>query len=287
MENNKNRIHIGYQGVEGAYSHLAIEEYFKNEDIEEYNYSIFEDVLEAVSKGEIEYGILPIENSSTGGITEVYDLIRKYNCFIIGEKVIKVDHNLLVYPGTKLEDVTEVYSHPQGFAQCGKFFKEHPKMKKIPYYNTARGAKLVSEEKKPYMGAVAGKQAAKRYNLEILASNINANKNNYTRFFIISKKMIGNSAADKITMVITLKHEPGSLYKLLGCFYNFNMNMENIESRPIPEKPWEYFFHIDVTGNLEDENVKKALENIKEFAAESKVLGNYIGEKRKEGDNYD
>ncbi|MDP0489231.1 MAG: prephenate dehydratase domain-containing protein [Fusobacterium sp. JB020] len=226
--NGKNKIYVGYQGVEGAYSHLAIEEYFKDENIEEFNYSIFEDVLEAVSKGEIEYGILPIENSSTGGITEVYDLIRQYNCFIIGEKIIKVDHNLLAYPGTKLEDIREVYSHPQGFAQCRGFFKEHPKMKQIPYYNTARGAKLVSEEKKNYMGAVAGKQAAKRYNLEILASNINANKNNYTRFFIISKKMIKNEKANKITMVVTLKHEPGSLYKLLGCFSNYNMNMENI-----------------------------------------------------------
>ncbi|MFK4784523.1 prephenate dehydratase [Fusobacterium sp. MFO224] len=282
MENNneEKKIYVGYQGVEGAYSHLAIEEYFEDENIEEYNYSIFEDVLEAVSKGEIEYGILPIENSSTGGITEVYDLIRQYNCFIIGEKIIKVDHNLLAYPGTKLEDITEVYSHPQGFAQCREFFKKHPKMKQIPYYNTARGAKLVSEEKKNYMGAVAGKQAAKRYNLEILASNINANKNNYTRFFIISKKMIKNPKANKITMVVTLKHEPGSLYKLLGCFSNFKMNMENIESRPIAEKPWQYFFHIDVTGNLEEDNVKKALKNMEEFVAEYKVLGNYVGEKK-------
>ncbi|MDP0494255.1 MAG: prephenate dehydratase [Fusobacterium sp. JB021] len=278
--NGKNKIYVGYQGVEGAYSHLAIEEYFKDENIEEFNYSIFEDVLEAVSKGEIEYGILPIENSSTGGITEVYDLIRQYNCFIIGEKIIKVDHNLLAYPGTKLEDIREVYSHPQGFAQCRGFFKEHPKMKQIPYYNTARGAKLVSEEKKNYMGAVAGKQAAKRYNLEILASNINANKNNYTRFFIISKKMIKNEKANKITMVVTLKHEPGSLYKLLGCFSNYNMNMENIESRPIAEEPWQYFFHIDVTGNLEEENVREALEKMKEFVSEYKVLGNYIGEKK-------
>lgn len=278
--NGKNKIYVGYQGVEGAYSHLAIEEYFKDENIEEFNYSIFEDVLEAVSKGEIEYGILPIENSSTGGITEVYDLIRQYNCFIIGEKIIKVDHNLLAYPGTKLEDIREVYSHPQGFAQCRGFFKEHPKMKQIPYYNTARGAKLVSEEKKNYMGAVAGKQAAKRYNLEILASNINANKNNYTRFFIISKKMKKNEKANKITMVVTLKHEPGSLYKLLGCFSNYNMNMENIESRPIAEEPWQYFFHIDVTGNLEEENVREALEKMKEFVSEYKVLGNYIGEKK-------
>lgn len=277
------KICVGYQGVEGAYSHLAIEEYFKGKEIEEHNFESFEDVLQGVSNGEIKYGILPIENSSTGGITEVYDLIRHYNCYIVGEKIIKVDHNLLVFPGTKIEDITEVYSHPQGFAQCREFFKMHPKMRLIPYYNTARGAKLISEEKKNYMGAVAGKQAAKRYNLEILAENINANKNNYTRFFIISKNLILNKKADKITMVVILKHEPGSLYELLGCFYRHKMNMENIESRPIEGKSWQYFFHIDVTGNLEDKNVKEALKNIEKFVSEYKVLGNYVGEKNKRG----
>lgn len=271
-------IDVGYQGVQGAYSHLALQKYFVGRKVVEHNYALFEDVAQAVKDGEIAYGLLPIENSSTGGITEVYDLVRRYDCYIVGEKCVKIEHNLLAYPGTKLENITEVYSHPQGFAQCRPFFKQYPKMRQIAYFNTAKGAELVSLKKTDYMAAVAGKQAAELYGLEILAGNINANTNNYTRFFVIADKPQDIPAADKITLVVALKHEPGSLYNLLGNFYKNGLNMLNIESRPIEGKSWEYFFHIDVSGNLHDEKVKKAMEELSACSTYCKILGNYVSD---------
>lgn len=273
------KIVVGYQGVPGAYSHLALQKYFAGAQVEEHNYTLFEDVAQAVKEGEVAYGLLPIENSSTGGITEVYDLVRRHDCHIVGEKCVKIEHNLLAYPGTSLDKITEVYSHPQGFAQCRPFFKQYPKMAQIPYFNTAKGAELVSIRKTDYMAAVAGRQAAELYGLEILASNINANTNNYTRFFVIASEMQEIPNADKITLVVSLKHEPGSLYNMLGNFYHNGLNMLNIESRPIEGTPWEYFFHIDVSGNLHDANVKNALAEIENTSTYCKVLGNYVGDK--------
>lgn len=272
-------IPVGYQGVAGAYSYLAVKKYFAQADISINNYMLFEDVAKAVREGKIKYGVLPIENSSTGGITEVYDLIRQYNCYIIGEQCIKVEHNLMAWPGTKLDNITEVYSHPQGFSQCRPFFRQYPKMQQIPYFNTAKGAELVSKAKTNYMAAVTSKEAASIYGLEILAAGINANTNNYTRFFIIAAEPVKSKEANKITMVVALKHEPGSLYRLLSYFQAGGLNLLNIESRPIEGKSWEYFFHIDVSGNLEEPAVQEALEKIKKEANECKILGNYIADK--------
>lgn len=275
---NKEKILVGYQGVPGAYSHMALESYFQGEDVEAKNYMVFEDVVQAVMSGEARYGVLPIENSSTGGITEVYDLIRRYGAFIIGEKIVKVEHCLLAFPGTKLEDVREVYSHPQGFSQCREFFKKHPAMHFFNYFNTAKAAELVAEKETDYMAAVAGAQAAKEYGLEILARGINTNKNNYTRFFIISREVRLNPQANKITLVVSLKHQPGSLYRVLSHFANYDVNMTNIESRPIPDRPWEYFFHMDITGHLTDKNVADALTALPDDTTECKILGNYAAD---------
>ena len=270
------KLQVGYQGVEGAYGHLAAETYFADKDANLDNYLSFEDVVKGVVDEKIKYGVLPIENSSTGGITEVYDLIRRYNCYIVGEQCIKVEHCLLAWPGTKIENIKEVYSHPQGFAQCRPFFRQYPKMELLNYYNTAKAAELVAKKQTKYMAAVAGEQAAKFYGLEILAKGINANTDNYTRFFIIGKSPKTSIKANKITVVVALKHEPGSLYRMLGCFANNNINMLNIESRPIAGRPWEYFFHIDVSGNLADANVKKAMLEIKGDVVYRKILGNYV-----------
>ena len=270
------KLQVGYQGVEGAYGHVATETYFADKNVSLKNFLTFEDVVKAVVDEKIKYGVLPIENSSTGGITEVYDLIRRYNCFIIGEQCVKVEHCLLAYPGTKIENIKEVYSHPQGFAQCRPFFRQYPKMQLLNYYNTAKSAELVAEKKTKYMAAVAGAQAAKLYGLEILARGINANTSNYTRFFVISKNAKTSVKANKITVVVALKHEPGSLYRMLGCFANNDINMLNIESRPIAGRPWEYFFHIDISGNMSDTNVKKAMLELKDDVVYKKILGNYI-----------
>ncbi|HIU64091.1 MAG TPA: chorismate mutase [Candidatus Avacidaminococcus intestinavium] len=266
---------VAYQGVPGAYSHLAVQQYFVGRSIEEQHYTLFEDVVQAVKKGEAYYGVLPIENSSTGGITEVYDLLRRYDCFIVGEKCVKVEHHLLANPGAKLPEISEVYSHPQGFAQCRPFFKEHPWLRQVTHFNTAKAAELVSQSKNLSLAAVAGKQAAVQYGLEIVAANINANKNNYTRFIVISNQPKECPAANKITLVAGLKHEPGSLYKLLGAVYNQGLNMLSIESRPVEERSWEYFFHIDISGNLGEAKVQAALAEVRANSTYCKLLGNY------------
>ena len=275
-------IRVGYQGVKGSFSHQALEDYFSEVPKVEVNYVHFEDVVLAVKNREIKYGVLPIENSSTGGITEVYDLVRKYDCHITGEKIIKVDQNLLGLPGAKIDSLKQVYSHPQGLEQSREFFKKYPGIELIPFFNTARSAQMVSESGDPSKGAVASRQAAKLYGLEILAENINYNKANHTRFIIIADQPEHRPDADKITVVIATKHEPGSLYKVLQHLYNGGLNMMNLESRPMEGRSWEYFFHIDLTGNLEDPRVRQGLQDVSEYSAYCKILGNYVGDGEKE-----
>lgn len=275
-------IPVGYQGVPGAYSHLALQQYFAGQPVKAQNFMLFEDVVAAVMDGTVRYGVLPIENSSTGGITEVYDLVRRYGAFIVGEKIVKVEHCLLGLPGAKLEDITEVYSHPQGFSQCRAFFKEHPAMQQFNYYNTAKAAEMVAQKKDLHKAAVAGAQAAQPYGLAILARGINTNQSNYTRFIIISRQQELSPEADKITLIVSLKHQPGSLYRVLSHFARYQINMTNIESRPIPGRPWEYYFHMDITGHLTDEAVQKALHDLPEDTTECKILGNYRADHGKE-----
>ena len=278
-EQSADPVHVGYQGVKGSFSHQALEDYFAGIAKVEMNYVHFEDVVAAVKNREIKYGVLPIENSSTGGITEVYDLVRKYDCHIVGEKIIKVDQNLLGLPGAKIEDLKQVYSHPQGLEQSREFFRKHPYIELTPFFNTARSAQMVSESGDLEKGAVASRQAAKLYGLEILAENINFNTANHTRFIIIADQPEHRPDADKITVVIATKHEPGSLYKVLRHFYECGLNMFNLESRPMEGRSWEYFFHIDLTGNLDDPRVRKGLQDVAEYSAYCKILGNYVGDR--------
>lgn len=268
-------LRVGYQGVPGSYSHQAIQEYFKAEKTTERNFQLFEDVVKAVVDEEIDCGVLPIENSSTGGILEVYDLLSSNNCLIVAEKIVKIEHNLMALEGVALENIRKVYSHPQGFSQCREFFKLHPDWKLIPYFNTAKSAEMLSTKKDTSAAAVASRQAAELYGLNILKSNINFNANNYTRFVFIAKEMWENDDADKITVVVTLPHKPGTLYTALGCFYRNGLNMTNIESRPLKDRTWEYSFHMDFCGNLRNRAAIRAIEELKENSTYCRILGNY------------
>jgi len=280
-EQDADPIRVGYQGVQGSFSHQALEDYFADVAKVEMNYVHFEDVAAAIKNHEIKYGVLPIENSSTGGITEVYDLVRKYDCHIVGEKIIKVDQNLLGLPGATVAGLKQVYSHPQGLEQSREFFKKHPGIELIPFFNTARSAKMVSESGDPAKGAVASRQAAKLDGLDILAENINYNVANHTRFIVIADQPEHRPDADKITVIIATQHEPGSLYKVLQHFYKGGLNMLNLESRPMEGRSWEYFFHIDLTGNLEDPKVRQGLQDVAEYSAYCKILGNYVSDGEK------
>lgn len=276
----QNALKIGCFGAEGSFTHQALEEYFDGCSYSRVHYNRFEEVISEVSSGSLDYGIVPIENSSTGGITEVYDLLRKYDCSIVGERCVRIEQNLLGCSGASLDTVKTVYSHPQGFAQSKEFFKNHREMQQIPYFSTSASAKNIAESKDPALAAVAGKKAAQLYGLEIIAANINYNSNNFTRFVIIAKNQEVSSSADKITLIAAVKHEAGALYKLLGYFYHHGLNLMNLESRPMDGRSWEYFFYIDVTGNLQDNAVKDALEEVQKNCTYCKILGNYQADRK-------
>lgn len=269
-QNNK----IGFQGVKGSYSYEALLGFF-GEEVDSVGYQTFKDVFEALKNGEIKYGILPIENSSTGGIAEVYDLLNVYNAFIVGEKCIDIDHHLLGVPGADINQINEVYSHSQGFLQCNQFFSNYPEWQLIPYYNTAKSAEYVSKTNDKNKACVASRKAAELYGLNILKSNINDYRINNTRFIIISKGMELNFNNDKISTVMILPHKVGALYSILKYFAENNINMVKIESRPIADKAWRYYFYIDIKGNLSQESVSKALESIEKETIYYKLLGNY------------
>lgn len=268
---------VGYSGVQGSFSYQSLLEYF-GEDTETSSFLTFKDVFEALQKDKIKYGVLPIENSSTGSITEIYDLLGKYNFYIEGEKCIHVEHNLIGVNGTRLCDIKEVYSKDQGFLQCSEFFGNYPDWKLVPSTNTAKSAEYVSLENLRSKACVASKKAAEVYGLEILKENINNVKNNYTRFIIIGKNMRINPQCNKINVAITLPHKAGALYSILKYFAENNSNLVKIESRPIVDKSWQYRFYIDFNGNLLEENTKKTLRNIESESLSFKLLGNYISE---------
>lgn len=266
---------VGYQGVPGAYGEEATYTYFKGQWSELIAHDSFEDVFEALLEGSIDYGVVPIENSSAGEVFDTYDLIKEHQLYIVGEQTIKIEHNLLGLKGAKIEDINEVYSHPQGLSQTKAFLKEHPKMKQIPYINTATACQHVAELKDTSKAAIASKRAASLYGLDILKSNIHFNKNNFTRFIVLARKMHITDECDKISIVFNTAHTSGSLYNILGHFAYNGLNLLKIQSRPLLEKKWEYYFFADLEGNLQDVNVLIALSKIKDECPYFKILGNY------------
>ncbi len=279
--NPKNKVlKVGCYGAKGSFTYDAMEQQFGQVPREESYFPLFTDVIRAVKDGTIDYGVVPIENSSTGGITEVYDLIQRHDCAVVGEQIVKVEQNLLGLPGATLEDIDTVYSHPQGFAQCRPFFLEHRDWKQVPYFSTSRSAERVAQDGKKNQAAVASRTAARLYGLDVLAENIFFNNSNYTRFFIIAAEPEIRPESDKITLVISVKHEPGALYHVLGYFFYGGMNMTHLESRPMEGKPFEYFFHIDVMGSLKDPANAQTLRGLQGMCTYFKILGNYPSYRR-------
>lgn len=266
---------VAYQGTEGSFGEAAALDYFKDNINSLSPCEAFEDVLEAVKRGEVDYGVLPIENSSTGPIFDVYDLVRQYNLYIVGEQVIKIRHHLLGCKESELEDITEVYSHPQAINQCKSFLKENKKIVPIAYSNTAVASKMIGEAKKLNKAAIGSERAAALYDLKIVVSDIHTNDNNVTRFIILSKSMEINKKCDKVSIVFTTSHTSGALYNTLSHFVYNGLNLLKIQSRPIENEPWHYFFFVDIEGNLEDANVLIALGNINKQSKYFKVLGNF------------
>ncbi len=265
---------VCYFGVPGAHTHQAMEDFFGGK-ITGISCPTFQSVMEAVEQGEADYGVLPIENSSTGGITANYDLLLNYSNCIVGQYVNRIEQCLLALPGVSMEELRTVYSHPQGLLQCSGFLKEHPELDQIEFSNTATAAKKVAEDGERSQAAIAAKRAAKEYGLQVLREGIQQEKNNSTRFIVIGREPIYLADSNKIALCIELSHECGSLYRILSHFLFNGLNMTQIESRPMKGKNWEYRFFIDIEGNLEDPSVQNALSGIKEEAKSVRVLGNF------------
>ena len=260
-------------GEHGAFTEQAMEDVF-GMNISAFHKNTFREVMEMVANGEAKYGVLPIENTSTGGITDIYDLLVDYDVTIVAEHVIKVEQDLLGLPGTKLEDIKMVYSHPQGLMQSAKFLEEHSYMSTKSYSSTSGAAKKVAEDGDRTQAAIASARAAKKFGLEILQKAVNFENQNYTRFIIITNQKVYLSNANKLSLCFEVKHQVGALYNMLANFYYNDLNLTKIESRPIENRHWEYRFFVDVEGNLNDPGVVNAIASIEEFASQLTILGN-------------
>lgn len=267
-------VKVVFQGVEGAYSYAAMRAYFPD-TIKSFHAKTFRDAMEEVFSGKADYAVLPIENSTQGIVTDIYDLLAEYELHIVGEQVIRVDHVLLGLPGTEIQDIERVYSHPQALSQCSRFLETHPQWKTVKTENTAASAKRIQEEQNPAQAAIASRAAGELFGLKILAENICHNDQNVTRFIIVSAKALYEKNAEKISVCFELPHSTGTLYNMLSHIIYNGLNMSRIESRPIPGKTWEYRFFVDFEGNLKDPAVKNAIRGLKAEANRVRVLGNY------------
>lgn len=267
-------MRVVYQGVEGAYSHVATIEFFGH-DVDCFHVKTWKDAMETITQGKADYAVLPIENSTAGSVYDNYDLLKEYNLHIVGEQVITCEHVLMGVPGTRLTDIKTVYSHAQALMQCKSFLDQHEDWKQIQYINTAMAAKKIAKEADKTQAAIASSQAAAVYGLDILKKDIYDNVNNSTRFIIVARQKIFQKDAKKVSICIELPHEKGSLYNILSHIIFNDLNMTKIESRPIFEKNWEYRFFIDFEGNLLDSSVRNALCGIEKEASWLRVIGNY------------
>lgn len=267
---------VGFFGEPGSYTEEAMINHFgKNADSK--SYDEFEDVFMAINNNEIDYGVVPIENSSTGAISKVYDLLYKYNFYIVGEECVKIEEHLLGVEGAVLDDIKEVYSHEQPFKQSTEFLKQYDHWKLIPFHSTSVSAKLVSDLKDKSKAAIASRRSAELYDLNIIEENINNRSENTTRFIVISKTFESDEDCNKISVVFSMEHKAGALYDLVRHLAENQINMMKIESRPMQSGLWKYFLYVDFEGNISDEKVKKALNKLQESSSYFKLLGGYKG----------
>ena len=265
---------VVFQGAEGSYSQAAMERFFGNE-INCFHVETFRDAMSAIDEGSADFAVLPIENSTAGIVSEIYDLLVEYENYIVGEQIIQIEHCLLGLPGTTMDDIKTVYSHPQSLMQSARFLQEYGSWKQVSMQNNAFAAQKVKEDKDQSQAAIASEYAAKVYDLDILKKGVNQSSTNSTRFIVVTNQKIFLKDAKKISICFEVSHESGSLYHMLSHFIYNNLNLSKIESRPIEDRNWEYRFFVDFEGNLADSAVKNALRGLRDEARNMKILGNY------------
>lgn len=264
---------VVFQGAEGAYSQMALHQYF-GDNVDSFHVDTFRDAMIAIDEGSADFAVLPIENSTAGIVSEIYDLLVEFENYIVGEQIIKIEHCLMGVPGAQLSDIKTVYSHPQSLMQSARYLNAHS-WQQISMQNNAFAARKVSEEGDVSQAAIASELAAQLYHLQVLEKGVNQSSTNSTRFIIVTNQKIFLENAKKVSICFEVPHESGSLYHMLSHFIYNNLNMNRIESRPIEDRNWEYRFFIDFEGNLSDSAVKNALRGLRDEARNMKILGNY------------
>ncbi len=268
------RTVVAYQGEPGAYSEDAVVAFF-GETVETLPCVDFRDAFEAVDSGKATHAVLPVENSIEGTVSPVNDLLLEHDLTVTGEIIVPVSHCLIANPGSKIEAIRVVYSHPQALGQCRRFLSLHPGWRQIPAYDTAGSVKLVHEQGRAEEAAIASRRSADLYGMQVLAENIQTEHENSTRFFRLERHPQAPKDADKTSIAFVAKNVPGSLHRCLGEFASRGINLTKLESRPRPSRPWNYVFYADLEGNLEEPNVREALGTLVTTAGFVKVFGCY------------
>ncbi len=266
-------IRVAFQGETGAYSEEAAARIF-GAGVKAHPFETLDDVFQAVEKGDMLYGVIPVENSLEGSISRSYDLMLNSGLKVCGETELRVVHCLIANHGVTLDNVKKVYSHPQALGQCSSFLK-HLQAELIPEYDTAGSVKMIKRKGIKDGAAIAGARAAEIYSMNILAHGIEDNQNNSTRFFVLAKEDAGPTGKDKTSIVFSVKHQPGALYAALKAFSDNSINLTKIESRPTRQRAWEYNFYVDFEGHREDIVVKRVLSEVDKYSLFLKVLGSY------------
>lgn len=263
---------IAYQGEPGAYSEQALFEYFGKVDTQPCE--TFDAVFDAVNSGACASALIPIENSLAGSIHQNYDLLLKNHVQIVGEFLLRVHHCLIALPGVEKSEIRKAISHPQALGQCAEYLRSHGILPQ-PSYDTAGSVKALKEAPSPDTAAIASRQAAELYGMQVLEEGIEDNPENYTRFLVIALEPARPGAEAKTSIVFTLRNEPGALFKALSVFALRDLDLTKIESRPLQGKPWEYLFYIDFIGAAHEETTRRALDHLAEYALMLRVLGSY------------
>jgi len=265
---------VAFQGERGSFSEEAAYKLLGRR-ITVVPWETFDAIFESVASGRTRYCLAPMENTLAGSVYENYDLLLSHDLHIVGEVSLRIIHNLIAPPGTALKDVTQVYSHPVALAQCGEFLKRHPKMVRIPFYDTAGAVKMLVERRLPGAAAIASRIAAEVYGARILATHLEDHHENYTRFLLLSRSPRVAAKANKVSIVFSTRNAPGALYKCLSVFALRDIDLTKLESRPLRGRPFEYFFYLDFLGHLKEERCRNALSHLGEVTNFLRVLGCY------------
>jgi len=266
---------VALQGEIGSFSEMAALQYF-NSSAEIISCNSFSQVSQTVKDGKADYAILPIENSQTGGINNVHDLLLNENLYAVGEVILKIEHCLISHQGTNSEEIEKIYSHPQALAQCEEYLvKNFPNCQIIPVYDTAGSIKKIKESREINAAGIASQRAASYYQMNIIEKGIEDNPFNFTRFLVLYPKILPDNSNNKTSIIFAVVSVPGAIYKCLKEFAIRNINLTRLESRPSRTKPWEYIFYLDFEKGLQEKIVQEALESLKECTTFIKIIGTY------------